>query len=243
MTIWHIHMLNARNALTPIMAEARAAARRAVALAETHFDLPRFDLVLRAADRPIADGGLLARPPERGVIDITLSPDRVTAPVLNRALMRELHHVARHEGAGYGRSLGEVLVSEGLAAHFAARVLALPPDPREAARPAGGSLKQVSNLWSRHDFGFEEWFLGRGRIRKGTGYAIGHRLVGQWLGDEGPADPAAMLALRADALRPALRRLMAAEGVEEEDAPEDAPQDAPEADLPTGDTPAGEARP
>lgn len=229
MTIWHIHLLNARNALTTIMAETRATAREAVALAEGHFDLPRFDLVVRASEVPIPDGGLLARPSQPGVIDLTLSPDRVTADALRRALLRELHHVARWAGPGYGRSLGEVLVSEGLAGHFAQQVMGGPVDPRDAARPAGGSLRQAANIWSRHDFSFDEWFLGRGKIRKGTGWAIAHRLIAQHLSEEGPADPATLLATRADAFRPALRRLMAAEGVEEpEEEASDAQDAAPE---------------
>ena len=51
MTIWQLHMLNARSALTPVMAEIRAHAREMVAMAEAHLDLPRFDLVVRAAAR------------------------------------------------------------------------------------------------------------------------------------------------------------------------------------------------
>ena len=36
MTIWQLHMLNARSALTPVMAEIRAHAREMVAMAEAH---------------------------------------------------------------------------------------------------------------------------------------------------------------------------------------------------------------
>jgi hypothetical protein len=37
---------------------------------------------------------------------------------LPRTLAHELHHCARWRGPGYGRSLGDALVSEGLADHF-----------------------------------------------------------------------------------------------------------------------------
>lgn len=40
MSIYNLHFLNARNALTGMMPEARAAAREAVTAASEHADLP-----------------------------------------------------------------------------------------------------------------------------------------------------------------------------------------------------------
>ena len=48
MTVWNIHFLNARDDLTGVLPEIRAAARDAVARVADHAELPRFDLVLRA---------------------------------------------------------------------------------------------------------------------------------------------------------------------------------------------------
>lgn len=218
MTIWHLHLLNARNALTGHMSAIRATLRETVARVEGHVDLPRFDLVLRAGDAVMPDWGIGGKSPAPGVIEITLMPERFSAEHLQRTLVHELHHLLRWEGPGYGLSLGEALVSEGLAGHFVLQVLGGASDPWDTTRPGSGMLKQAGNLWARRDFDFPEWFLGRGKIRRWTGYGIGHRLVAEHLA-QAPEDDAARLAgAPADTFRPALRRLIAADGGEEPDA-------------------------
>ncbi|WP_406721174.1 DUF2268 domain-containing putative Zn-dependent protease [Thioclava litoralis] len=48
---------------------------------------------------------------------------------LLRVLLHEYHHVLRGDGPGYGRSLEEALVSEGLAQLFVHQVLDVLPAP------------------------------------------------------------------------------------------------------------------
>lgn len=232
MPIWQLHMLNARGALTPIMAEIRAHAREVLALVEDHLDLPRFDLVVRAGDAVIPEWGIAGHAPAPGVVELTLDPARVAPEHFRRSLVHELHHLARWEGPGYGRSLGEALVSEGLAGHFVLQVLGGAPDPWDATRPASGSLKQAGALWARRDHDHGEWFLGRGRMRKWTGYGLGHRLVAEHLAEAEGQSAASLVAAPADGFRPALRRLLALEGIEEPEEAAPAPEaEAPEAEA------------
>lgn len=225
MTIWQLHMLNARSALTPIMAEIRAHAREMVAQVGERIDLPRFDLVVRAGDAVIPEWGIAGYAPAPGVIEVVLDPARVAPDHFRRTLVHEMHHLARWEGPGYGRSLGEALVSEGLAGHFVQQVLGGPPDPWDTTRPGSGSLKQASALWARRDYDHGEWFMGRGRMRKWTGYGLGHRLVADHLAEAEGQDAATLVHAPADSFRPALRRLLATEGIEEIEADGDAPDD------------------
>lgn len=225
MTIWQLHMLNARSALTPVMAEIRAHAREMVAMAEAHLDLPRFDLVVRAGDGVIPEWGIAGHAPAPGIIEITLDPDRVEPEHFRRTLIHALHRLTRWDGPGYGRSLGEALVSEGLAGHFVQQVLGGPPDPWDQTRPGLGTLKQAAGLWARRDYDHGEWFLGRGRMRKWTGYGIGHRLVAEHLAQVEGQDAASLVWQPADEFRAALRRLMAAEGIEDAFDPEDVVRD------------------
>ncbi|MGR3199884.1 MAG: DUF2268 domain-containing putative Zn-dependent protease [Paracoccus sp. (in: a-proteobacteria)] len=226
MTIWHLHLLNARNALTGPMSEIRATVREAVALVEGHATLPRFDIVVRAGDVPMSDRGVGGQLPAPGQIEITLMPDRFNAEHLRRTVVRELHHLLRRDGPGFGHSLGDALVSEGLAGHFVLRVLGGDPDPWDAVRPGPGMLRQAGNLWARRDYDLAEWFLGRGKIRKWTGYGIGHMLVSEHLAQIPESTPASLTGVPADAFRPALRRLIASEGGEEPEVGEIASRDA-----------------
>jgi len=214
MPIWQLHMLNARGALTPIMAEIRAHAREVVALVEAHLDLPRFDLVVRAGDHGVPDWGIAGQAPSPGVIELVLDPARVTPEHFRRTLVRQMHRLARWEGPGHGPSLGEALVGEGLAGHFVLQVMGGPADPWDQVRPVSGTLKQAAAGWARRDHDAGEWFLGRGRMRKWTGFGLGHRLVAEHLAEG--QDAAALVHAPADAFRQALRRLMAVEGIEEE---------------------------
>ena len=112
MSIYNIHFLNARNALTGVMPETRAAAREAVAAAEDHTPLPRFDLVIRTGDEVMTGWGIGGCAPAPGQIQITLDPARFAPEPFIRTLVHELHHLIRWDGPGYGKSLGEALVSK-----------------------------------------------------------------------------------------------------------------------------------
>ncbi|CAM3452341.1 DUF2268 domain-containing protein [Paracoccus nototheniae] len=221
MTIWHIHFLNARNDLTGVMAEIRAIARQTVGMVEARhdlarLDLPRFDLLVRAVPGIDPDCGIQGQTPAPGVIELHLDPARVTADALCRTLLRQMHHLIRQDGPGrsMGGSLGEALVAEGLAGHFVQQMLGGAPDLRDQTRPGAGSLRQAANLWARRDASFDEWFLGRGKIRKGTGYGIGYRLVSEHLDQNVEEDALTLAQTPADSFRPAMRRLLAIEGIE-----------------------------
>lgn len=191
------------------MSELRVTLREAVALASEHFEVPDFDLVIRAEK----GGGLPAwgvggHAHHPGLIEITIDPDRFTASLLTRTMIHEIHHLVRWDGPGYGRSLGEALVSEGLAGHFVLQLLGGKPDPWDSVTPAESAAKQAMNEWARLDYDHDRWFFGGGDLRKWTGYGLGHRLIVEYLA-ENPGQNAASLAyLKADELRPVLRRLV-----------------------------------
>ncbi|RJE79365.1 DUF2268 domain-containing putative Zn-dependent protease [Paracoccus sp. JM45] len=239
MTTWNLHFLNARHAVTRHMAEIRAAAKQAVALASEHADVPDFDLVIRALPNGgIPDWGVGGHAPSPGVIEVTVNPDRYSDAYLIRTLIHEMHHLMRWDGPGYGKSLGAALVSEGLAGHFVLQVLGGKPDPWDAVRPSSGVARQAMNEWSRLDYDHARWFFGRGDLRKWTGYGLGHKLIAEHLATAPEDSAAGLAAAPADTFRPVMRRLLAGEGddtpdeVVESDAADAKPADAgsPDAD-------------
>ena len=221
MTIWTLHLLNARLELTPVLSEVRQASRAAVALAAAHADLPDFDLVVRAHQDRSADGAVQGHSPAPGVIEIALTADRFDPVHFTRALVRQFAHLIRRDGPGYGKSLGEALVSEGLAGHFVLQVVGGQADGVDAVRPAQGIMRQAMNEWARRDYDHARWFGGKGDLRRGTGNSLGHRLIAEHLAQH-PDDSAASLAMApADPFRQILRRIAAAEGQgEQPDGPD-----------------------
>lgn len=237
MTIWNIHFLNSRHALTRDMSEIRVATRQAIAEVETHTDLPRFDLVIRGqAGGGIPDWGVGGHAPAPGLIEITLNPDRFDPDLLIRTLVHEMHHLIRWDGPGYGKSLGEALVSEGLAGHFVLQVLRGKPDPWDSITPSAGLARRAMAEWSRLHYDHAEWFFGKGKVRKWTGYGLGHRLVAEHLAQNDGADAVSLALTRADVFREAMRRLSKTDGEPEDEAlsADTVPADPPaEADAKT----------
>lgn len=220
MTIWTLHLLNARHDLTPVLAEVRQASRDAVARASDRAELPDFDLVVRAQSDRSADGAVQGQAPAPGVIEIALTPEKFDPAQYARVLVRQMAHLVRWDGPGYGRSLGEALVSEGLAGHFVLQVLGGQPDACDSVRPAQGVARQAMNEWARRDYDHGRWFQGRGDLRRWTGQSLGHRLAADHLADH-PGEVAALLAAApADPFRQLLRRIAGTEG---QDAPDDQP--------------------
>lgn len=215
MSIWNLHLLNARKRLIPVMADVRVTVRDAVARAGDHVDLPPFDIVVRAEDGPVPDGGILARTPACGVIEVTLALRPLDNALLMRVLVREMAHLIRRDGRGSGQSpvqsLGEALVGEGLAGHFVSEVLGIQPGPADLPRVAPAVMRQAMNEWARRDYDHARWFGGKGDLRRGTGQSLGHRLVDDHLART-PGDTAAsLITAPAEPFRQNLRRIAAAE--------------------------------
>ncbi len=113
-------------------------------------------------------------------VDPSATDDEI-ARQLPSIAAHEFHHVARIRGVGYGSTLLEAMVSEGLADHFASDVYAepLPPwaialsDPEIAAWIARARPDFDSSSYSH-----SAWFFGSTpAIPMWTGYTLGYRLV------------------------------------------------------------------
>ncbi|MBA4492371.1 DUF2268 domain-containing putative Zn-dependent protease [Paracoccus sp. S1E-3] len=227
MSIFNIHYLNSRNNLTRVIPELRAAAREAVAAAEEHAALPRFDLVVRDGKDVMTGWGIGGCAPAPGQIQITLDPARFAPEPFIRTLVHELHHLIRWDGPGYGKTLGEALVSEGLAGHFVLQVLGGKPDPWDAVAPSDGLTRRAMNEWARLAYDHAEWFFGKGKVRRWSGYGLGHRLIAEYLSQHPDEDAATLANTPVDRFRAAMRKL-----ANSDDTSDDTPEDTPAQDIP-----------
>lgn len=103
--------------------------------------IPELDVVIKAGKFVIPEKGHLGFCPEVGVVYLTVDPDNPAfykneAQSLERMFAHELHHAARWAGPGYGLTLGEVMVSEGLAGHFSLELLGGVNTDRIVTHPA-----------------------------------------------------------------------------------------------------------
>ena len=143
-------------------------------------------LVSHDPPRTIVDYGVGGFAPSGFLIEITVD---ATFPGLGAVLperlpplaAHELHHAARWRGPGYGSTLLESMISEGLADHFAIELLGTPLQPWSKAFPQHQTehfLDQARPELDSTTFDFNAWFFGTGgELPRWTGYTLGFRLV------------------------------------------------------------------
>lgn len=183
-----LHILNAQKKLSPHCQWLTTSLTETYERAQKLMPLPGLDLVVKAGKFVIPEKGHLGFCPQADVIYITVDPENPTfcandAHSLERMFAHELHHAARWAGPGYGSTLGEVVVSEGLAGHFSLELFGGEPEPWESLK---AELIQphrplLDKHWHHTDYDHNAWFFGTGAFPRWLGYSAGFNLVARYL--------------------------------------------------------------
>lgn len=183
----NLHFLDARGMLTPYREWITTALRDTHLRASSLLPLLPLDIVIQVGKQVIPEKGHLGYTSGSGVIFITIDPDHPMLIVnedasLERMFAHELHHAARWDGPGYGSTLGQALVSEGMAGHFAQEVCGGGPEPWETL-----NIHQISNYlllaeeqWNYNDYDHNAWFFGTDILPRWLGYSLGYEIVARF---------------------------------------------------------------
>lgn len=102
-------------------------------------------------------------------------------------LAHESHHIMRWRGPGYGSTLLEALVTEGLADHFDIEITNRKEPPPWSVAMHGSELEtmklQSSLELNSTGYNHSDWFFGSKKrgIPRWTGYTLGFQLVSNYL--------------------------------------------------------------
>lgn len=198
---WQLHWLETEGDLTAVRSQVLtevAAARTAI----SHLiEPPRLDILVQCLPgRVIPEIGMVGHAFRKSLFALTLDPGNpnfsrcLVDGTLQRQIAHEVHHCLRMAGPGYGRTLGEALVTEGLAGQFVTRLFGTPPEPWERAvgRDTLAAHWPDAMVLASSDYDHAAWFFGTkdGQYPRWLGYTLGYELVGQWLsstpGVDGP---------------------------------------------------------
>jgi hypothetical protein len=218
---WQLHWLEAEGDLGPWRERIAAEVEAARSAMERVLPPLRLDiLVVRLAGATIPEIGMEGYAYRKGLFALTLDPENpnfrhcLDNGSLRRQVAHEAHHCGRMAVTGYGRTLGEALVSEGLAGRFVGHLFGSPPEPWECAvdddairahLPGAAALAAPN---SDH----EGWFFGAGGRRpRWLGYTLGYRMVGDWLAAVPTPDGATWVGVSAAVVLAAARNGVLAE--------------------------------
>lgn len=183
-----LHIMDVGGRLDDFAEEMRRAFAPAVAAVSQHLALDEIDIAVYASDSVIPEIGMNAFAEHGNLIRFWLDPKH---PALQKnfditftaLLAHELHHVIRERGPGYGRTLRDSLVSEGLACQFEREVVGqLPPYGMEVL--ADEVTARFARIAPQLDGPFSPaWMFGSHEqgIERSFGYRLGSTLVSQWL--------------------------------------------------------------
>lgn len=181
-----LHLLNASGRLDPWCSVLEETFAHALTRIAAYLPEQRVDVVVQAGAWVIPELGLNGYSPDAERVFLTLDPD---SPHLQRALPdtftallgHELHHCLRHAGPGYGTTLGEVLVSEGLACQFEHELTGQLPFYAQAAQQEMAGYWDTLNAALQQPYDHARWFFGGGDLPRHLGYALGRWRVERYL--------------------------------------------------------------
>lgn len=209
-----LHFLDARGALSPLRDWITNAFCETHKRASSLVSLASLDVVIQAGKQVIPEKGHLGYAPGPGVIFITVDTNHPLLLAnhdasLERMFAHELHHAARWDGPGYGETLGEALVSEGMAGHFAQEVCGRGPEPWEMLNihDIQHYLFVAEEQWNHVGYDHPAWFFGSSTLPRWLGYSLGYQVVAQFSATQQQRKASTMVNTDAKEFRDCLRLL------------------------------------
>jgi hypothetical protein len=188
----HKHILLAGGKLETYTPELSSAFAEVVKRVVGQLPLPDVDIVI--ADNPnasIPETGVGGYAPTANLIYVNIDALRTNlrehlhAEIVS-TIAHELHHCARTYAIGYGKTLLEALISEGLADHFDIEVNQHLPKPWSLAvegEVLNEMLTRASAEFESETYDHAAWFFGSEEkdVPRWLGYSLGFHLVREYM--------------------------------------------------------------
>lgn len=192
MTKQNIHILKASGRLSQFTQSIEQRAKELVSKITEKILLGPVDIIFYdSPEETIKEIGIGGYSPNAYTLLVYLNPEfanfnKTINEQTERILAHELYHCMRWKGPGYGTTLLEALISEGLADHFDMEInhqdpqfwdLALTKHQLQIIR------KKAQKEYYNTNYNHTDWFFGspEKNIPKYSGYALGFQLVNNYL--------------------------------------------------------------
>jgi uncharacterized protein YjaZ len=201
------HILLKSGRLSPFVKYIEKVISETVPLVQNKIPISDVDIVVY--DNPlgaIPEIGIGGYTPGAHLIFISIDPSfehlhTTINTQLNRTLAHELHHSLRWHNPGYGETLIDALVTEGLADHFDLEIFGGLPQPWSAALSGKEDkelMEKAKGEFSNKNYDYSSWFFGNEKlgIPRWTGYSLGYRIVEEYLKKHSKTKPSLLYAAK-----------------------------------------------
>lgn len=198
-----LHLLNASGSLNQFEKEIVSEFNKAISKILNIIQVSDVDIVIY--DNPesaIPEIGIGGYTQNENLIFMPIDPKFATLSKsikenIKRTLAHELHHIMRWRKVGYGKTLLEAIITEGLADHFDLEVFGgNPPLHCKALKEneIKNLLSKAKNEFDNNKYDHNAWFFGSKtkNIPRWTVYSLGFYLVGKYLNKYLKAKPSTL---------------------------------------------------
>jgi uncharacterized protein YjaZ len=202
-------ILDASQRLSSLRERIEGAYAHGVKRVQSLLPIDKVDIVVQAGERVIPELGMTGYSHDAHTVFLTINPS--SENLLSNfegeflaMLGHELHHCMRYRGPGYGNTLRESLVSEGLACVFETELRSGTPPfycTNVSTELLGPLMNQMAGELDLSPYDHSGWFFGsveRG-IPRYAGYCVGYAAVARYVKDTGKS-AAELWGLRSDAI-------------------------------------------
>ena len=184
---WKLHWLEAAGDFDDVRSRITAEVKTTHQLVSRLIDPPRLDILMQWGDWVIPEIGMVGNAYRKDLFSLTFDrsnpnfKESLENEVLRRQVVHEVHHCARYENPGYGTSLKEAVVSEGLAGLFVKEIFGNPPEPWECAVSADVAASFLDEAIHAESYDHGAWFYGRSKeYPRSLGYTLGYLSAIRW---------------------------------------------------------------
>lgn len=149
-----------------------------IPIVEKELYATQIDIIfVSAAALAIPEYGIGGNTPGPNHVYVSFDPnsDMITQDGLNETLFHEIHHCMRWRNPGYGQTLGEAMISEGMACLYEEQHSGKAPIYAKI-RLKDSQIAEAKKIINSKNYIHSDWFFGSKDIDKWFGYSYGYKL-------------------------------------------------------------------
>lgn len=172
------YIANSTGELDPLIKIIDKSLDKIIPVAEEDLNANQIDIIFVSAPLlAIPEYGIGGNSPGPNHVYISFDPksDKITQSGIEESLLHEIHHCMRWRDPGYGMTLGEALISEGLACLYEEQKTGNVPLYAEVnvnKKTKELAKKEINS----NEYNHSDWFFGSKEIVRWFGYSYGYQL-------------------------------------------------------------------